>query len=213
MAKKKQKYYVVWQGVHPGIYHSWTDCQLQIKGYPDAKYKSFYSLKEAQEAFEENYATHIGGVKQNVQKSSKPSVPRSQIIWESISVDAACSGSPGIMEYRGVWTKDTTPIFHQGPFRWATNNVGEFLALVHALAWVKQQDLNQLVIYSDSRTAMAWLRNKKIKTTLKRTSSNEDVFKLLERAHKWIQQNTWTNPVLKWETASWGEIPADFGRK
>ncbi|WP_455673085.1 ribonuclease H1 domain-containing protein, partial [Phocaeicola sp.] len=38
---KKQKYYVVWKGVNPGVYNSWTDCQLQIKGYDGAQYKSF----------------------------------------------------------------------------------------------------------------------------------------------------------------------------
>ena len=48
---KKEKYYVVWAGVNPGIYTSWTDCQLQTKGYEGAKYKSFESREEAEKAF------------------------------------------------------------------------------------------------------------------------------------------------------------------
>jgi len=210
MAKKKQKYYVVWQGVTPGIYTSWNDCQLQIKGYPAAKYKSFPTLAEAEAAFGEDYNSHYGQAKP---KSQKARISQSNIITNSLSVDAACSGSPGTMEYRGVWTNDKSPVFHKGPFKYSTNNVGEFLALVHGISWLQKQNMNDTPIYSDSRTAIAWLRNRKVKTTLTRKDINKDSFKMLDRAEKWVQENQWKNPVLKWETSSWGEIPADFGRK
>ena len=212
MAKKKQKYYVVWQGVTPGIYSSWKDCQKQINRYPAAKYKAFSSLEEAEAAFKENYNNHYGQPKAK-SKSSKQRVPNSKIIMNSLSVDAACSGSPGTMEYRGVWTKDRSPTFHKGPFQYSTNNVGEFLALVHGISWLQKQGMNDIPIYSDSRTAIAWLRNRKVKTTLLRKEINKDSYKMLDRAEKWVQENEWQNPILKWETSSWGEIPADFGRK
>lgn len=48
---KKEKFYVVWTGGTPGIYTSWTDCQLQTKGYEGAKYKSFETREEAEKAF------------------------------------------------------------------------------------------------------------------------------------------------------------------
>jgi len=210
MAKKKQKYYVVWDGVIPGIYNSWTECQAQIKGFPGAKYKSFASLEDAKAAYYSRYSDHI------VQKKTKTKVKihsKEGIIWDSLSVDAACSGSPGIMEYRGVWTSDGVEVFRMGPFDWGTNNVGEFLALVHGIAFLKEKEKHSIPIYSDSRTALSWLRNKKVKTTLERRASNTSLFKLLERAELWIKKNSWQNPVLKWETRSWGEIPADFGRK
>jgi len=212
MAKKKQKYYVVWQGVEPGIYDSWTDCQLQINGFAGARYKSFSTLAEARVAFGDQAEEHIGKKKKQ-KRSNKPTIPVDVIIKNSLSVDAACSGSPGIMEYRGVWTEDGTEVFRKGPFDYATNNVGEFLALVHGISWLQRRGMHEMVIYSDSRTAMAWLRNKKVKTTLKRKKINEDVFKLLDRAEKWAQEKSWSNQVIKWETSSWGEIPADFGRK
>jgi len=210
MAKKKQKYYVVWEGVEPGIYKDWDSCNAQIKGYPGARYKSFKTLDEAKEAFGESSSDHIG---KNKSKSPKKIIDKSEIIWDSLSVDAACSGSPGIMEYRGVWTNDAVQVFHKGPFSWGTNNVGEFLALVHGIAFLKQQGMHDTPIYSDSRTALSWLRNKRVKTTLERKRSNQDLFKLLHRAEEWIKANTWSNEVLKWKTSSWGEIPADFGRK
>ena len=46
----KKKFYVVWKGVEPGVYDSWTDCQLQIKGYKGALYKSFDTREEAEKA-------------------------------------------------------------------------------------------------------------------------------------------------------------------
>lgn len=136
----------------------------------------------------------------------------SGIIWESLSVDAACSGNPGVMEYRGVWTNSRKEVFHVGPFQQGTNNVGEFLALVHGLALFKRENIG-LPIYSDSMNAITWVRKKKCNTKLERIPANENLFDLIRRAEYWLQNNTYTTPILKWETRQWGEIPADFGRK
>ena len=211
MAKKKQKYYVVWEGLNPGIYESWTECQLQIKGFNGAKYKSFKTLQDAQEAFAGQYEESISKKSPKARQTLLIDPP--PYITKSMSVDAACSGNPGIMEYRGVWTGDSVEVFKQGPFQGGTNNVGEFLALVHALAFLQKKDMSDLPIYSDSRTAMAWVRNKKVKTQLKKTAVNAGLFKLIDRAIHWLNNNTYTNPIIKWDTKSWGEIPADFGRK
>lgn len=210
MAKKKQKYYVVWEGYKPGVYLTWDGCNAQIKGYAGAKFKSYPTHEAAKQAFGESYSEHIGTAKKT---KVVRTIDHSDVIWESLSVDAACSGSPGIMEYRGVWTGDAAQVFHMGPYNWGTNNVGEFLALIHGLAYLKKNGMEEIPIYSDSRTAMSWLRNKKIKTTLERRSSNVILFQLMERAEKWMKTNTWKTPVIKWETSKWGEIPADFGRK
>jgi ribonuclease HI len=204
----KQKYYVVWEGNEPGIYNSWTECQLQIKGYPNAKYKSFKTLEEARAAYANNYTSAIQNT--NVHSSIKPP---SDLISGSISVDAACSGNPGIMEYRGVYTEDHNEIFRQGPFEDGTNNIGEFLALVHALALLEHRKDYKTKIFSDSRTAMAWVRNKKVKTTLQKTNKNQILFDLIERALNWLDTHTVQNEIYKWDTKNWGEIPADFGRK
>lgn len=130
---------------------------------------------------------------------------------DAIAVDAACSGNPGPMEYRGVYLKTGEQIFHYGPVH-GTNNIGEFLAIVHALALMDQKKI-QLTIYSDSKTALAWVRQKKAKTTLPRTPQTEQLHQLIERAERWLNTHTWQCPVLKWDTENWGEVPADFGRK
>lgn len=208
----KRKWYVVWEGHQSGIYDTWAECQKQIKNFPLAKYKSFSSEEEAIQAYTGNPQDFIGkkseGAKSAMDYSKNP-----QIILPSISVDAACSGNPGIMEYRGVLTQSKKEIFRQGPFEGGTNNIGEFLALVHGLAFLKKHNQPNMPIYTDSRTAQAWVRNKKTKTTLLKTKKNEKLFELMDRGIIWLKNNSFKNPIIKWETKKWGEIPADFGRK
>lgn len=209
---KKQKYYVVWAGVTPGIYTSWTDCQLQTKGYEGAKFKSFESREEAEKAFASSPYTYIG---QNAVKASQPKISESSlpasVLENSLAVDAACSGNPGAMEYRGVHVGSRQQVFHFGPM-FGTNNIGEFLAIVHGLALLKQKEI-EMPIYSDSVNAISWIKQKKCKTKLAHDAKSEPLFQLIERAEKWLRENTYTTPILKWETKLWGEIPADFGRK
>lgn len=213
----KQKFYVVWDGAEDGVYTSWEACQQVVVGYPNAKYKSFKTEQEAEEAFEMGYEEWS-------KKSSDPQpseggkqVESSEVVVgaainNSIAVDAACSGNPGKMEYRGVYLRTGKEIFHFGPV-WGTNNIGEFLAIVHGLALLKQKGLDDMPIYSDSRNAQIWVRKKQCKTTLERNEKTEKLFQMIERAEAWLHNNTWNNPIIKWPTEDWGEIPADFGRK
>lgn len=214
MAKStKQKYYVVWKGVNPGVYTSWTDCQLQTKGYEGALYKSFSTEEEAIEAYNSSAHHYFQSKKKDTTTSStnRRALFASEIIENSLCVDAACSGNPGPMEYRGVYTGNDQQLFHFGPIH-GTNNIGEFLALVHGLALMKQKNWD-MPIYSDSRTAISWVRQKKCKTKIERNEKTATVHDLIERAEKWLNSNTYTTKILKWETEKWGEIPADFGRK
>ncbi|NDV64303.1 viroplasmin family protein [Bacteroides sp. 224] len=204
----KQKYYVVWQGVTPGIYDSWTQCQLQIKGYEGAKYKSFNTKEEAETALASSPYKYIG---KKAKTTPVALTYPSTVIENSMAVDAACSGNPGAMEYRGVHIASRQQIFHFGPMK-GTNNIGEFLAIVHGLAFMKQNKWD-MPIYTDSRNAMSWVKQKKCKTKLPRTFETEELFQIIERAEKWLKENKYTTQIIKWETKEWGEIPADFGRK
>ena len=210
MAQKN--FYTVWKGKNPGVYDTWEACKQQIDGEKGPLYKAFPSLEMAKKALSESPWSYIG--KKAVQGSmiipSHPTVGKP--VLDSICVDAACSGNPGVLEYRGVDTKSGVQLFHQGPFPEGTVNLGEFLGVVHALAYLKQQDCDWPV-YSDSKTAIVWVRNKAIKTMLQRNAKNEELFNLVDRALQWIKVNKWSNKILKWETEYWGEIPADFGRK
>ena len=208
MAKGK-KYYVVWSGLTPGIYLSWDACQAQIKGVKGAVYKSFDSKEEAERAYASpaySYMKKKADTPTFTLDTLPPVVER-----YALAVDAACSGNPGPMEYRGVYLGDGKEIFHFGPVH-GTNNIGEFLAIVHALAMLDKQGL-KMTIYSDSRTAISWVRKKCCKTQLERNEETEQLFQLIERAEAWLKSHRVTVPIVKWETEQWGEVPADFGRK
>lgn len=207
----KNKFYVVWEGHETGIFKSWADCKRVIDGYASAKYKGFPNLEQAEYAVNQPFYKFIGNNKKpapSATSASRSGTP----IWDSISVDAAYSSSSMMMEYQGVHTQTKQRYFKVGPLPRGTNNVGEFLAIVHALALFKKENIN-LPIYTDSITAMAWVRNKKAKTTLKEVGVNKKLFDYIQRAEAWLQNNTWQNKILKWDTKNWGEIPADFGRK
>ncbi len=207
-----KKYYVVWDGFETGIFETWEKCKIAIKGYPQAKYKSFKTLEMAKDAFSRSYYDFAGKKGFTSELTQEELNKIGQPNFNSISVDAACSGNPGTMEYRGVDTKTKKQIFIQGPFEEGTNNIGEFLAIVHGLALLKKKQVD-CIIYTDSKTAMSWVKKKKCNTKLEVTAKNKTLFELVKRAEIWLEQNTYTTPIVKWETKAWGEIPADFGRK
>ncbi|MFN4144640.1 MAG: viroplasmin family protein [Runella sp.] len=208
---KKNKFYVVWEGRQRGIFADWRECERQIKGYPEAKYKSFDSIEEAERALRGQYRDFVSSKAIKVLPKDTPAhIGKPQT--DSIAVDAAWNTATGDMEYQGVYVRTGERLFHQGPFQDGTNNIGEFLALVHGLAYL-HKNKSSIPIYSDSKTAMAWLKRKHANTQLELTPRNKPLFEMLQRAEAWLAQNTYTNPVLKWETEYWGENPADFGRK
>lgn len=213
MSKKKKKYYTVWKGHKTGVFEKWDDCKAQIKDYQGAQYKSFDTFEDAKKALHGNYWDYIG--KSKSFKSDLTEIELKKIgqpNYNSIAVDAASSGNPGIMEYRGVDTKTKKQLFIQGPFPEGTNNIGEFLALVHGLAFLKKHNSSR-IMYTDSKIAMSWVRKKACNTKLPRNEKNEKLFELVDRAVNWLKTNSYTTTIVKWETKAWGEIPADFGRK
>lgn len=213
MAAKK-KFYVVWAGARTGVFDNWAECKEQVYHFEGAKYKSFESLQEAEAAYKEGYAayyrnhpTTASGIALQLMDESAQ-----RPILDSLCVDAACNMVTKVMEYRGVYAATGEVWFHKGPFPNASNNIGEFLALVHGLALLKQKNLD-IPIYTDSITALSWVRHKKHKSIVLPTEENAVLFDLLVRAETWLQNNTYNTPIYKWNTPLWGEIPADFGRK
>lgn len=217
MAKKK--YYVVWVGRKPGIYSSWTDCQAQINNFKQAKFKAFTSQEQAKKAYNEGWKTHWG--KGSLEKNSKTptkgkrtssAAASNEIDYNSISVDVGTRGNPGPVEYKGVDTRTGEIIFSYGPISKGTNNLGEFLAIVHALAYLHKLG-SKKTVYTDSRNAMKWVREKAVSTTLKRDKSTAEMWELIDRALYWLHHHNYENKILKWDTKNWGEIKADYGRK
>lgn len=210
-----RKYYVVWEGRAPGIYDNWEDAKAQVDGYPGAKYKGFCSQTAATEAFRGNPSDHVGILRAIARHNAgtRRAAPAAPPVTVAIAVDGACSHNPGPMEYRGVNVADGREIFHFGPQDGGTNNIAEYLAIVHALALLDRNGDTHTAVYSDSRTALSWVRNRGHKSKLTPTPHNGRIFELLGRADAWLRTHPVHARVLKWDTSLYGEIPADFGRK
>ena len=216
MSVPKIKYYVVWEGRAPGVYDSWEDCEEQVSGFPGARYKSFPSMESAIEAFRGRPEDHIGLLREIASRGCLGAPDYTvfpEVRMDAVAVDGACSKNPGPMEYRCVRVCDGAEVFHRGPYEDGTNNIGEYLALIHAAALLARRGDSTTPIYTDSRTALAWLRRGGSNTKIERTGRNDSLLDMLRRADAWLATHRIANPILKWDTEHWGEIPADFGRK
>jgi len=208
----KQKFYVVWKGRRTGIFDSWDECNAQIKGFAGAEFKSFKTRALAEEAFASDSTKFIGQDIFETTLSAEALALIGDFIPESICVDAAWNTMTGVVEYRGVETASGRELFHVGPLEDGTINIAEFLALVHGLAYCVKQGIT-VPIYSDSRNAIGWVRDREERTQHERSSLNGPLFELVDRALAWQNTHEYPNEILKWETAAWGENKADFGRK
>ncbi|MEM0575577.1 ribonuclease H family protein [Flavobacterium polysaccharolyticum] len=210
---KRPKYYVVWKGRKTGIFSSWEDCKAQTNGFDGAVFKSFESKELAEEAFHSSSSDYVGRNKKVVSYLSKEELALiGEPIEDAIAVDGAWDNTTGLVEYQGVYIKTGEVLFHVGPLEDGTINMVEFLAIVHALALCKQWHWT-IPIYSDSKIALGWIKEKKARTNHSFSEKNKKLFEMLARAEKWLKSNTYENELLKWETKAWGENPADFGRK
>lgn len=210
---KKPKFYVVWKGRETGVFSSWDECKAQTNGFEGAVFKSFESKELAEEAFKSSSYQYIGRSKIVVSTLSKEALALiGDPIEDAIAVDGAWNTNTGVVEYQGVYLKTYEVLFHVGPLDDGTNNIVEFLAIVHALALSKQWHW-KIPIYSDSRIALGWIKDKKARTNHQPSEKNKKLFEMIDRAEKWLKNNTFENEILKWETKAWGENPADFGRK
>ena len=205
---KHSKFYVVWRGHQTGVFTDWESCKKSVEAFKNPAFKSFKTEAEA-------IVASRGRPEDFLESKTKedPTRSKNNIIINSICVDAACSGNPGPMEYRGVDYKTKKQLFLSKVYPQGTNNIGEFIAIIHAIGWMQTHQVNN-VIYTDSMTAISWIRNKKIKTNLEPTEANKELFEVMDRALQFVLNNDMSQyQILKWETESWGEIPADFGRK
>lgn len=208
-----KKWYVVWRGRTPGVFSDWDNCAAQVQGFAGAQYKSFTSQAEAEAAYRGRYSSYV------TKKTDKPkpqpvatTTNGTGPLPDSVAVDAACSGVPGPVEYRGVDIATGEEFFREGPFPDGTNNIGEFLAIVHGLQLLTKQGKN-VPLYSDSRNALGWVKAGKCRTQHTKTAANAELFRRIAAAEEWLAANSYPNRILKWETETWGENPADFGRK
>lgn len=199
---EKRKFYVVWEGRAPGIYDTWEECFDQVDGFPGAKYKSYSTQAEATAAFRGNPREHLTFARELAKhinmKVDYTAIPGIRL--DAIAVDGACSKNPGPMEYRGVRVADGVELFRVGPLDGGTNNIGEYLAIIHVAALLARSGDTTTPIYSDSRTALSWIRRGHSNTKIVPDAANARLMQILARADAWLATHRIPNPLLKWDT-------------
>ncbi|MDT8897834.1 ribonuclease H family protein [Thermanaerothrix sp. 4228-RoL] len=202
---KSPKYYAVWRGRRPGVFDSWEACRKQVDGFPGAQYLGFETREAAEQALQRPYHEVLAERQpQPLQPHTKPT--------QGYCVDAAYDTAHRRLEYRCVQLPTRREIFRVGPLPDGSNNIGEFLAIVETLMLLKERG-DAAPVYSDSRIALLWVTLKRCRTRIPPRPEYTALFERIRRAEHWLQNNAFVNPLLKWETALWGENPADFGRK
>ncbi len=208
---KNRKYYVVWKGRRTGIFTTWEEASAQVNGFTGAQYKAFNTRADADKAYRAQYKNFVGA-RPNERWKQLRLLGIEPPITPSYCADAACSGNPGVLEYRAAKTETGEIIFARGPFPEGTNNIGEFLGIVETLLFLRAQN-DASPVYSDSRNALAWVKVKQCKTQLVPNEQNAELFERIARAEEWLHAHQYENKILKWRTDEWGEIPANYGRK
>jgi len=213
--ERRQKYYVVFRGFNPGVYNTWDVCQANTKGFRGASFASFKSEAEAEHAFS------VGDLKKwrEMEESlKKDRWMHSEVLKDGpcLVVDAACSGYPGPIEYRGVLLPSMGEAFKYGPFRDGSNNIAEFLAIVSGMKWLNERSMT-IPIYSDSKCAIGWVSNGGVcNTSMEPEKQGQQVKIEIARAESWLRgpfAAKYIKMLRKWDTEKLGEIPADFDRK
>lgn len=217
-----KKLYVVINGYEPGVYSTWEECKKNVNGFSSPLYKSFKESDLKSENIDEkdieflNFYNKCNKKDQSIKTPVKKIVDL-QIIEDSICVDGACSGNPGLGEFRCVDVKSGEVIFSSSEYENTTNNLMEFFALCEAVKYtLSLAPDKRRPIYSDSITAMAWVRDRVCKTSLRPMKGNYDSYSSIKFWDKWLKENDLKIKdcnILKWDTKKWGEIPADFNRK
>lgn len=205
MGKRKQ-FYAVWQGRERGVFDSWEACKAQVEGFPGAQYMGFDTREAAERALQRPYL-EVLAERQPPPRRSDSSAPS-----QGYCVDAAYDTARQRLEYRCVHLPSRREVFHVGPLPDGSNNIGEFLAIVETLMMLVERN-DPAPVYSDSEVALLWVALKRCRTRLPERPERAALFERIRRAEQWLQTHTFRNPLLKWETAQWGENPADFGRK
>lgn len=213
--EKRAKFYVVFKGRKPGVYKTWDECQRNTAGYPGASFSSFTSETEAYQAFAVGDLAEWKKKARGLQDERWSHAPPMRN-GTFLVVDAACSGYPGPVEFRGVLMPGRAEAFKFGPYQAGSNNIGEYLAIITGFRWLHERSMN-IPVYSDSKVAIGWVLGEGIcKTNMTKDQMGSVLQREVESAERWLRgpwAPTYKKLLHRWDTEEWGEIPADFNRK
>lgn len=158
-----KKYYAVKQGRKPGIYQSWAECQEQVNGYPNAIFKGFSTLEEA-EVFVNNCNSN-----RQVPRKDQSRICRELVAYVDGSyLDGAFSY--GCVIFDGENIKEFKESFIKHPDSSMRNVAGELKGARKAIQYALETNATSLDIYYDYQGIESWA-NKTWKANLVATKS------------------------------------------
>ena len=154
------KYYAVKVGKQPGIYTSWEACKNNVHGYPNAIYKSFPSLQDA-EAYMRGELLRNGPVISNTKNINLNNPPENTLI---AYVDGSC-----LEDYRYSYgavlvylnqNGEKEEVFRREAYHdemtYMRNVSGEITGSMKAIEFAKEKGLNNVIIYHDYQGIASW---------------------------------------------------------
>lgn len=152
------KFYAVKIGKNPGIYNTWSECELQVKGFSGAIYKSFLNKEDAEKFLNTSNTSKI---------SNEPTEPYA-------FVDGSFNSTTNTYGYGGFLVENGNRHKIQGsgqkPELASMRNVaGEICGVVKAVKLALELGLKNLTIYYDYQGLEAWA-NRNWKTNKKYTA-------------------------------------------
>jgi len=174
-----KKFYVVWQGRTPGIYTDWNSCKRQVDQFAGARYKSFPTQAEAEQAFKGG-ASKSSSAKSASFKSSGIKKPAGtstvkngiktytaaeidkMVLDVKFFTDGGCEPNPGqagsgMAIYRNEHGSEQVSELWYGLYNpMGTNNTAELNALYQALMMAKTESEQgkTVAIFCDSKYAI-----------------------------------------------------------
>lgn len=128
---------------------------------------------------------------------------------DKIIVHSTANTKTKRMAYKGFNESTNKWIFKVKYKGYCTQNVADFMAIVHALHYCKINNID-LPIYNDNLVAIKWVKDKKVNSLLIKTKENHELFQSFENALVILKQNDFLNPILFWKKKELGNIKNPF---
>ena len=162
------KYYAVRRGRIPGVYEEWSECEAQVKGFPNALYKSFrtrleaefYLLEEEAEK-QESPAVPAPPAEEEPESASLLPEEKEEPAWPEIYVDGSFRADTGEYSYGMVILEGGEELYFSEKFTdpdmaLMRNVAGEIRGAQAAMEYALRQGWQGIYLYHDYAGIAKW---------------------------------------------------------
>lgn len=137
---------------------------------------------------------------------------------QGVFVNCKCEDNPGIAKFQ-LYDLNLKKVLTVSDNFYCSNDLTEFLGLVNSIYYCFHNNHEHL--FSNSETAISWIRKKKYRSNLIRTKETEITWDKINKALKWLKTLEYTDKsgsfrdpstkkivyVHKWLESEWGKSP------